>query len=117
MNDQQRIKFLQLQVALDDHLRDVVTQKGARQFLLDEIANSPAGKSHIFGTGPAPSPRELADQVWATDRGSQLRDILAQKEQADADHHESDRDRKLAEIQAIENPRERINAARRAGLA
>jgi len=117
MNNEQTIKLLKLQVQLDEELRKSVPAQGARHFLLEEIINTPAGKSHVKGTLPPPSARDLADQVWATDGGQRLRDILDQHEESEAETSTTDKDRKLAEINAIENPRERINAARAAGLA
>ena len=117
MNNEQQIKLLRLQVALDEHLRDIVQEKGAREFLLEAIEEAPSAKAHVRGTLPAPDPRELADEVWATPTGQRLREVLELHEAAQEAAHTSDRDRKLAEIQAITDPRARINAARKEGFA
>ena len=117
MNNEQQIKLLRLQVALDEHLRGIVREKGARQFLLDAVTDAPSAKAHVRGTLPPPDLRELADEVWATPIGQRLREVLEQHEAAQEAAHTSDRDRKLAEIQAITDPRARINAARKAGFA
>ena len=117
MTNEQRIKLLNLKIDLDEHLRDTVPQKGAREFLWEAIEEAPSAKAHVMGTMPAPDLRELADEVWATPTGQRLREVLEQHEAAQEAAHTSDRNRKLAEIRAIANPGARINALRKAGLA
>ena len=117
MTNEQHIKLLNLRMALDDRLREEVSQKGAREFLLDAISEAPSAKAHVFGTLAAPDARELADEVWATPTGQELRELLDKHEAAQTEANTSDRARKLAEIQAISNPRMRINELRKAGLA
>jgi len=100
MTNEEEIKLLRLQVELDDHLRDVVPQKGARRFLLEEVINSPAAKAHIKGTLPAPDLRELADEVWATKGGQRLREVL---EQGDAAKEADAAVKRNADLHSIEN--------------
>ncbi|QFT64573.1 hypothetical protein [Roseivivax sp. THAF30] len=116
MTNEQEIKRLKLAMAVDDHLRATVHHKGARDILAAEIANTPSGRAHVVGTAKAPGAVELAQELWATRTGQQLRAILAQNEVAEANAYASERDRQLAAILAIENDAERINESRRTGI-
>ncbi len=128
----QRIAELELRARLDRALASEIANERARDLLLDQLRHTLSGRSAIFGTIPIKqandceyesaydSEREilapLIAELKATPRGLDLMEILDQSAQAEEDDAAA-RDRaRLAEIQAIENPAQRMNAARAAGL-
>lgn len=111
LSNDQKIKELELRLAAQTALGDLPSK--ARDILLDQIANTPAGRAHILGTAPAPSPRELVDALWAGSVGRDLSEVLAAKEAEGT--QATTREAQLAEIAKLP-PLQRITAARAAGL-
>ena len=111
MDNDQKIKMLELRIAAERELHDIPS--GARDILVSQISKVSSGKAHIFGTAKAPSTTELLDELWFSPVGRDLRELLDTKEAEGA--APTTQEAKLAEIAKLP-PAQRLQKAREMGL-
>lgn len=108
----QKYKLSEARRVLDRALPDV--PRSALDMMVDAgaLAQCPSVKAHIHGTQPLPTEEELADEIWHTTGGRDMRIVL----DTPREDTPSDEATKIAEIAKIEDPARRMAAARAAGL-
>jgi len=115
LTHEQRLAEARQRVRLDRHLADQGMPEGARDHFLAELTGTELMRSYLNGA-PEPSIDEMAQTVYATERGKLLREILDEAAQYDAAPKATARDEQLRRLAELP-PARRIVEARRLGLA
>lgn len=113
MNPEQKLRKAQLTQRADRAMSDLDSRM--RDLLFLDIQNTPSGRAYIFGSGGLPSDSEICGDLWATQSGIDLKDLIAQRDNEAGANVETDRAKRLREIEAM-SPQERISAARKEGF-
>ncbi|WP_139214989.1 hypothetical protein [Palleronia marisminoris] len=112
LTPERQMRLLQAQARADRKLTNYPDR--LRDILLGAVLDTPSGRAFVLGTAEIPGDDELIDELWSTSTGVDLRAIL-EDHQASAPANAAEAAK--AEILAIQNPAQRMAAARRAGIA
>lgn len=115
MSDAKKLRELELKSEADRHLSSEVKPDRARDILLSAIKDTPSGKFYIETGRGKPLVADLVAEVWVTDTGGTMREILNDSDAEKKEAEESERARQMDEIREIENPAARVAAYRKAG--
>lgn len=113
MNDYQKLRRAELALILERNTSEL--DHRVRDILIRGMEEAPCAVAYILQDGAAPSPEELIAALWKTENGVILRAIL---EEGARDAALSKAEASVSLVTEINSlpPRQRISAARAAGL-